>query len=865
MLSFSALATHNRSGEITYRHISGNTFEFTITTCTKLSSDANRTELEISFGDGITETFLLTFFEDYASTDTKKNLYIGRHTYTGPGSYVVSVSDPNRNANVLNILNSVDQIFCIQTRLIISPFLGQLNNSLLFDDCPCPEEACAGKPWIYNLGAYDPDGDSLSYELIACKGEDCVDMPIPEVFQFPQDVGGGVFAIDAATGTIIWDSPNIQGEYNFAIKVYEYRNNVQIGYVIRDMQITVQGNCNNNPPQLEVFSDTCIQADSLLNQIITASDTPANPNDIPVLNWDYFGEAFHLTPNTALFSSPDAPGNPISANVTWTPNCSNVRYAPYLFTFEASDSGPNVILKDVKTVRVKVNGEKIQGLSVSANLNQAVISWNLANCPSIIGYKVYRSLDSSYIENSCCERGEALALGYELIAEIEDKTDTSYTDFGPLIVGNQYCYTVTAVYQNKTEGCITPPVCIQLPFDLPAITHVTVFETNISTGIDSIRWTHPKELDTLIIVGPYQYKVYAGRDGGETDSLIYSSSIQNTLEDCDTFWVDSSLNTEKFEHSYQVELLSNDQVIGRSSVASSIYLNTIPNDNQVELTWENNVPWQNFEYHIYKANSSDINNFVLIDTVFTNYYLDDSLINGDIACYRVLTLGKYSLPSLTDTLYNWSQISCAAANDFTAPCAPNTVLIKGDCLEETTTVTWNNPNNSCADDVVSYQLFYSPIFGGEFELIAEINSAQDTSYIHDGRGTIAGCYYVTAKDSIQYNNISVRSDTVCIDNCEPRFVLPNVFTPNFDGNNELYHPRFPIKFVEKIEFTVYNRWGQTVHYTEDPNINWDGFDQKENLPLKGGVYHYTCRVYALTLTGLMPYDLSGFIHIIHNQ
>ena len=35
-------ATHNRAGEVTYRHLTGNTYEVTITTCTKTSVIADR-------------------------------------------------------------------------------------------------------------------------------------------------------------------------------------------------------------------------------------------------------------------------------------------------------------------------------------------------------------------------------------------------------------------------------------------------------------------------------------------------------------------------------------------------------------------------------------------------------------------------------------------------------------------------------------------------------------------------------------------------------------------------------------------------------------------------------------------------------
>ena len=70
---------------------------------------------------------------------------MGRHTFTGPATYVVSVEDPNRNSGVLNITNSVDKVFCIQSEVVISPFIGTPNNSLIIEDCPCPEYACQGK------------------------------------------------------------------------------------------------------------------------------------------------------------------------------------------------------------------------------------------------------------------------------------------------------------------------------------------------------------------------------------------------------------------------------------------------------------------------------------------------------------------------------------------------------------------------------------------------------------------------------------------------------------------------------------------------------------------------------------------------
>ena len=208
LISSTAAATHNRSGSITYRHISGYTYEFTITTCTKSSSDADRPELEILWGDGTLDTVSRVDPPQFnLGDDVQKNTYIAQHTFTGPATYIISVEDPNRNSGVLNITNSVDKVFCIQSELVISPFIGSPNNSIVIEDCPCPEFACQNTLYCYNLSAYDPDGDSLSYSLVPCRGENCLEMSIPEIYEYPDEVGGGTMTIDPISGTLCWDVP----------------------------------------------------------------------------------------------------------------------------------------------------------------------------------------------------------------------------------------------------------------------------------------------------------------------------------------------------------------------------------------------------------------------------------------------------------------------------------------------------------------------------------------------------------------------------------------------------------------------------------------------------------------------------------
>ena len=148
-------------------------------------------------------------------------------------------------------------------------------------------------------------------------------------------------------------------------------------------------------------------------------------------------------------------------------------------------------------------------------------------------------------------------------------------------------------------------------------------------------------------------------------------------------------------------------------------------------------------------------------------------------------------------------------------------------------------------------------------LIASIDNANDTSLTHNFNGSVAGCYAVTAVDSLQYANESLLSNIVCFDNC-PAYWLPNVFSPNGDGNNDTFKPIAPYAYVESVEFEVYNRWGQIVFKTTDPDIGWNGLHLETNTPVPNGVYYYLCTVNTIRLIGIEPVIIKGFIHIYDN-
>jgi len=64
------------------------------------------------------------------------------------------------------------------------------------------------------------------------------------------------------------------------------------------------------------------------------------------------------------------------------------------------------------------------------------------------------------------------------------------------------------------------------------------------------------------------------------------------------------------------------------------------------------------------------------------------------------------------------------------------------------------------------------------------------------------------------------------------FFVPSAFTPNTDGHNEIFLPK--VNDVVNYELTIFNRNGELIFYTNNPDIGWDG--TVEGKPAPQGVY-----------------------------
>lgn len=73
---------------------------------------------------------------------------------------------------------------------------------------------------------------------------------------------------------------------------------------------------------------------------------------------------------------------------------------------------------------------------------------------------------------------------------------------------------------------------------------------------------------------------------------------------------------------------------------------------------------------------------------------------------------------------------------------------------------------------------------------------------------------------------------------EPSVVVPNVFTPNGDGDNDVFSAK--VDGFTELECVIYNRYGAQVYRYEGINGFWDGRTQT-GLICGSGVYTYLIR------------------------
>jgi gliding motility-associated-like protein len=140
--------------------------------------------------------------------------------------------------------------------------------------------------------------------------------------------------------------------------------------------------------------------------------------------------------------------------------------------------------------------------------------------------------------------------------------------------------------------------------------------------------------------------------------------------------------------------------------------------------------------------------------------------------------------------------------------------------------------NGCANaDTVNITYKLKPVFdlgndtsiciGQIFPLKPHVDGSATYKWQNGSTGSIfnvaeAGTYEVTVT-----NECGSRSDKIAIKQGLCLLLMPNAFSPNHDGVNDVFRVKHPW-YIKEFHMVIFNRWGQKVFECYDPNKGWDG-------------------------------------------
>lgn len=117
-----------------------------------------------------------------------------------------------------------------------------------------------------------------------------------------------------------------------------------------------------------------------------------------------------------------------------------------------------------------------------------------------------------------------------------------------------------------------------------------------------------------------------------------------------------------------------------------------------------------------------------------------------------------------------------------------------------------------------------------------------------------GIYWLEAEDG---NHCKGR-DTIVVKqkDCMEGLYVPTAFSPNGDGNNDIFRPLL-FGDIRQYHFTVYNRWGERVFESSKPGEGWDG--RRRGVALETSAFVWVC---SFQLAGHEPEMRKGMVMLV---
>jgi gliding motility-associated-like protein len=242
----------------------------------------------------------------------------------------------------------------------------------------------------------------------------------------------------------------------------------------------------------------------------------------------------------------------------------------------------------------------------------------------------------------------------------------------------------------------------------------------------------------------------------------------------------------------------------------------------------------------------------------------DSMLIGGVyystpGSYTDTTTNVYGCDSILT--YNLTVNIVSVETNQLIICDGDSVLLNGNYYSSAGTYPFTFTSAAGCDSIVIYELAIDPppvinilaeatsIILGESSQLTAYTGFPNTTYSWSppeglsctlcpnpiASPSQSGWYYVTTTNQ----NGCSSTDSIYIEvDGTTNIYVPNIFSPNEDGNNDIYLVRG--KGIELFNLAIYNRWGQLIFESNDIEKGWDG--TKNGSMLNQGVFVYKLNV-----------------------
>ncbi|MFC2152159.1 gliding motility-associated C-terminal domain-containing protein [Bacteroidota bacterium] len=447
------------------------------------------------------------------------------------------------------------------------------------------------------------------------------------------------------------------------------------------------------------------------------------------------------------------------------------------------------------TLRIEIKAQtlEIKNVSVINNLGHVRISWEYTGVDNL---EIFR--DSLEISN------------LSPLQTITDPTVTSFIDYSARAHIKPRSYKIQSEINSSIRTDKVSTFYLTYDYD-SCLKEMNLawddLETSAFTAND---WT-PSQFIINIFEGAFLRTINV-----DPSNNVYA--VPNILENTNhSIYIETQWQGQD-STSYSNPIYKYTQMPASPSYINS--LSTIADGSNTNLKFE---IASNSELEVYKLLRSD-----------TKTGIYDTLETYTTTSTEINATHTNSNPDSKINFYKLVSVN-ACGNPTTNSEIINNILLQAEIDEFDVNISWNTYKQGSLIST-DYEI-YRIVANSSPELIgtlSNLNSFDDN--IETLQNNSQFCYYISAREQASIGSDYSQSNTACVF-LEPKVYIPEAFTPNGDGINDLFQPKF--SFIPKdFEFRVYNRWGNVIFETSDYSKPWNGNEPNGKSAPAGSYIYY---------------------------